>query len=208
MAELYGVGGRTVGDLTSAYLRARDADPKSSYGDFAAVSHPVKDELAELLMGVVCDGIVAPGYAPSAVRRLSQKRKGRFLVIEADAVFTPPRLESREVYGLCLSQERDQTPLTADLLKGCAAQSGWGTSPTLPSPHMDSCLSATTWITLAAMAALHTGGSGRHDLRRHVRADTRSPQRRAGPLGLMARSSRRVARDGLGERRCGRESSA
>ena len=61
MAELYGVGGRTVGDLTSAYLRARDADPKSSYGDFAAVSHPVKDELAELLMGVVCDGIVAPG---------------------------------------------------------------------------------------------------------------------------------------------------
>jgi AICAR transformylase/IMP cyclohydrolase PurH len=28
MAELYGTGGGTVGDLTSAYLRARDADPK------------------------------------------------------------------------------------------------------------------------------------------------------------------------------------
>jgi AICAR transformylase/IMP cyclohydrolase PurH len=27
MAELYGVGGGPVGDLTSAYLRARDADP-------------------------------------------------------------------------------------------------------------------------------------------------------------------------------------
>jgi len=120
MAELYGTGGGTVGNLTSAYLRARDADPKSSYGDFAAVSHPVDDELAELLMGVVCDGIVAPGYTPSAIRRLSQKRKGRFLIIEADAAFTPPRLESREVYGLRLSQERDQTPLTADLLKDCA----------------------------------------------------------------------------------------
>src|ERR1019366_4069238 len=76
MVELYGIGGSAVGNLTSAYLRARDADPKSSYGDFAAVSDPVDDELAELLMGVVCDGIVAPGYAPSAVRRLSQKRKG------------------------------------------------------------------------------------------------------------------------------------
>ncbi len=120
MVELYGIGGSAVGNLTSAYLRARDADPKSSYGDFAAVSDPVDDELAELLMGVVCDGIVAPGYAPSAVRRLSQKRKGRFLIIEVDAGFTPPSLESREVYGLRLSQERDQTPLTADLLKDCA----------------------------------------------------------------------------------------
>jgi len=32
--------------------------------------------LAKLLMGVVCEGIVAPGYAPSAIRRLSQKRNG------------------------------------------------------------------------------------------------------------------------------------
>ncbi|TDO52651.1 AICARFT/IMPCHase bienzyme [Kribbella sp. VKM Ac-2527] len=30
-----------ISPVTSAYLRARDADPKSSYGDFIAVSHPV-----------------------------------------------------------------------------------------------------------------------------------------------------------------------
>ena len=54
-ADLYGMD--DVGPVASAYLRARDADPKSSYGDFAAVSAPVDAELAELLSAVVCDGI-------------------------------------------------------------------------------------------------------------------------------------------------------
>ena len=103
-AELYGVDRDGVGALTSAYLRARDADPKSSYGDFAAVSHPVDAELAELLTGVVCDGIIAPGYAPGTVATLGRKKNGRFLVMEADAAFTPPPHEAREVFGLRLTQ--------------------------------------------------------------------------------------------------------
>jgi AICAR transformylase/IMP cyclohydrolase PurH len=88
-AELYGIDQASVGALTSAYLRARDADPKSSYGDFAAVSHPVDAEFAELLTSVVCDGIIAPGYAPGTVATLSRKKNGRFLVMEADETHTP-----------------------------------------------------------------------------------------------------------------------
>jgi AICAR transformylase/IMP cyclohydrolase PurH len=114
-AELYGVGDG-VGALTSAYLRARDADPKSSYGDFAALSHPVDAELAELLTGVVCDGIIAPGYAPGTVERLSKKKNGRFLILEADETFVPPAYEAREVFGLRLTEERDQVQLSAALL--------------------------------------------------------------------------------------------
>jgi phosphoribosylaminoimidazolecarboxamide formyltransferase/IMP cyclohydrolase len=113
-AELYGVAG--VGAVTSAYLRARDADPKSSYGDFAAVSHPVDAELAELLVGVVCDGIIAPGYEPGTVERLSRKKRGRFLVMEADEAFVPPSREEREVFGLRLTQDRDDVQLSAGLL--------------------------------------------------------------------------------------------
>ncbi|GAA2747157.1 phosphoribosylaminoimidazolecarboxamide formyltransferase [Kitasatospora cinereorecta] len=114
-AGLHGVGDSVVGELTSAYLRARDADPKSSYGDFAAVSHPVDAELAELLSGVVCDGIVAPGYEPGTVATLGRKKNGQFLVLEADAAFTPPPYETREVFGLRLTQERDHAPLTTAL---------------------------------------------------------------------------------------------
>jgi phosphoribosylaminoimidazolecarboxamide formyltransferase/IMP cyclohydrolase len=119
-AGLYGIDSARVGALTSAYLRARDADPKSSYGDLAAVSHPVDSELAELLTSVVCDGIVAPGYAPGTVATLSKKKNGRFLVMEADEAFVPPRHEAREVLGLRLTQQRDDVALTATLLDDLA----------------------------------------------------------------------------------------
>ncbi|WP_405875465.1 phosphoribosylaminoimidazolecarboxamide formyltransferase [Streptomyces sp. NBC_00005] len=116
-AELHGVHRADVGALTSAYLRARDADPKSSYGDFAAVSGPVDKELAELLTRVVCDGIIAPGYAPGTVARLGRKKNGCFLVMEADPDFVPPEYETRDVFGLHLTQQRDQVPLAATLLE-------------------------------------------------------------------------------------------
>ena len=107
--------------ISTAYARARDADPKSSYGDLAAVSVPVDADLADLLGGVVCDGIVAPGFEPGVVATLSRKRNGRFLVIEADDEVEPPLEESREVLGLRLRQQRDAAPLTDVLL---AAASG------------------------------------------------------------------------------------
>ncbi|MDI1461249.1 phosphoribosylaminoimidazolecarboxamide formyltransferase [Catellatospora sp. KI3] len=116
VAGLYGVNPAGVGALTSAYLRARDADPKSSYGDFAAVSEPVDAELADLLTGVVCDGVIAPGYAPGTVATLSRKKGGRFLVMEGDESYQPPRYEGREVFGLRLTQQRDDAPLSPALL--------------------------------------------------------------------------------------------
>ncbi|WP_256449437.1 5-aminoimidazole-4-carboxamide ribonucleotide transformylase [Kutzneria sp. CA-103260] len=116
-ADLYGMD--DVGPVASAYLRARDADPKCSYGDFAAVSAPVDAELAELLSAVVCDGIVAPGFEPGTVATLSAKKGGRFLVVEADPDFVPPQRETREVFGMRLTQDRDPVPLTRSLLGEC-----------------------------------------------------------------------------------------
>ena len=99
-----------------AYLRARDADPKSSYGDFVAVSHPVDAELAGVLKRVVSDGIIAPGYDEGVVATLAAKKRGSFLVLEADPAFEPPEEEVREFYGLRLTQRRDDVPLTRELL--------------------------------------------------------------------------------------------
>lgn len=116
MGETYGLDVATVGALTSAYMRARDADPKSSYGDFVAVSDPVDAELADLLRRLVCDGIIAPGYEPGVVAALSAKKRGHFLLLEADLSFRPPAEDVREVYGLRLTQPRDDLPLTHDRL--------------------------------------------------------------------------------------------
>ncbi|TMR08504.1 phosphoribosylaminoimidazolecarboxamide formyltransferase [Nonomuraea turkmeniaca] len=115
-AQPYGIDGSPITGLAGAYLRARDADPKSSYGDIAAVSHPVDADLAALLAVMVCDGIIAPGFEPGTVERLSTKKNGRFLILEADPTFTPPREESREVFGVRLTQDRDRTPISRDLL--------------------------------------------------------------------------------------------
>lgn len=116
IAELYSVDGTNLEPVTTAYLRARDADPKCSYGDLAAVSAPVGAELAEVLGRVVCDGIIAPGYEPGVVRALSRKQNGRFLVIEADVDFTPLAEEVKDVWGVRLTQQRDRAPISTALL--------------------------------------------------------------------------------------------
>jgi phosphoribosylaminoimidazolecarboxamide formyltransferase / IMP cyclohydrolase len=113
------------GPLTSAYVRARDVDPKSSFGDMIAVSQPVDAELAGFVRRVVADGIIAPGFEPGTVAVLAAKKNGAFLVLEADPAWEPPAWERRDVFGLVLEQERDLTPLTADLL----TVSGGGSLP-------------------------------------------------------------------------------
>ena len=51
----------TLTPLALAYLRARQADPLCSFGDFTAVSDVVDVATANYLKGVVSDGIIAPG---------------------------------------------------------------------------------------------------------------------------------------------------
>lgn len=97
--------------VTRAYTRARDTDPKSSYGDLIAVSAPVTAELADLLRRLASDGIIAPGYEPGVVATLSAKKNGTYLVLEADATFEPPLEEARELYGLRFVQRRDDATL-------------------------------------------------------------------------------------------------
>jgi phosphoribosylaminoimidazolecarboxamide formyltransferase / IMP cyclohydrolase len=105
-----------AGPLTSAYIRARDTDPKSSFGDMIAVSAPVDAELAAFIAGVVADGIVAPAFAPGTLAVLAAKKRGTFLVLEADPSYEPPEWEQRSVFGLSLTQQRDAAPITPDLL--------------------------------------------------------------------------------------------
>jgi AICAR transformylase/IMP cyclohydrolase PurH len=107
LRRLYEVDGRDLSPAATAYVRARGADPKSSFGDFVALSHPVDRETAEFLRGVVSDGIVAPGYDEKALEILKGKKSGGFLVMKADPDFEPPARESREVFGMRLTQDRN-----------------------------------------------------------------------------------------------------
>src|SRR5450432_2029388 len=57
LSRTYDVQGRDLSPATLAYVRARGADPKSSFGDFIALSDVVQRETADFLRTVVSDGI-------------------------------------------------------------------------------------------------------------------------------------------------------
>ena len=100
-----------------AYIRARGADRMSSFGDAVAVSDTVGVELARILRREVSDLILAPAYEPEALEILSSKRGGKYLVLQIDPHFEPGSVESREIFGLTLEQERNTLPITPDLFR-------------------------------------------------------------------------------------------
>ena len=97
--------------VTVAYLRARNADPLSSFGDFVAVSDIVDDTLAEVLCREVSDGIVAPSYTDGALDKLSRKKKGKYIVLRATT--TCPNAASLDVRTCASGMALVQTPNNA-----------------------------------------------------------------------------------------------
>jgi phosphoribosylaminoimidazolecarboxamide formyltransferase/IMP cyclohydrolase len=107
LARAYEVEGKTLTPAALAYVRARGADPKCSFGDFAALSDPVDVATATFLKGVVSDGIIAPDYEPEALDILKAKKGGGFIVMKADRSFAAPARESREIFGVRMVQDRN-----------------------------------------------------------------------------------------------------
>jgi len=114
--ETWGLSVTENNSLVSAYVRARDADPKSSFGDVIAVSESVDHEFAEFVMRVVADAIVAPSFEPGVVAKLAAKKSGSFLIFESDRKYTPPEWETRDIFGMRFEQQRDTSPISATLL--------------------------------------------------------------------------------------------
>jgi len=115
--KAYEVTEETRASLTPvslAYLRARNADPMCSFGDFSAVSDVVDEQTALYLKKEVSDGIVAPGYTPEALAILKSKKGGRFIVLEATKDYEAGTDEYREVYGMTFCQKRNDTVLTSE----------------------------------------------------------------------------------------------
>ena len=97
-----------------AYLRARNADPMCSFGDFCAVSDVVDEGTATYLKKEVSDGIVAPGYTPEALAILKAKKGGKFIILQATENYSAGDVEYREVYGMTFSQKRNDIVLTKE----------------------------------------------------------------------------------------------
>jgi len=102
--------------LATAYIRARGADPLSSFGDFIALSRKVDLSTAEVVREMVSDGIIAPGFDNDALILLKEKKGGKYVILIADPEFKIPELEFREVAGVGFSQLRNTIKINENTL--------------------------------------------------------------------------------------------
>ncbi|KAF2764798.1 AICARFT/IMPCHase bienzyme [Teratosphaeria nubilosa] len=98
--------------LATAYARARGADRMSSFGDVVALSHEVDVPTAKIISKEVSDGVIAPAFQPEALELLSKKKGGKYLVLKIDKSYTPPAQEDRTLYGVHLTQNRNDASIT------------------------------------------------------------------------------------------------
>jgi phosphoribosylaminoimidazolecarboxamide formyltransferase / IMP cyclohydrolase len=62
---------------------------------------------AKIISREVSDGVVASGYEPEALEILRKKKGGKYLVLEMDDQYEPQPQESRTVYGITMTQGRN-----------------------------------------------------------------------------------------------------
>jgi len=103
--------------VATAYARARGGDRMSSFGDVVAVSEKVDVSLARLLKQEVSDLLIAPEYEPEALEILRTKREGNYLIFQIDTEYEPPEIESRDVFGFTLQQNRNTANINGTIFQ-------------------------------------------------------------------------------------------
>lgn len=109
---VHDIAGLDESGLAQAYSRARGADRMSSFGDLIALSREVDLPTAKIISREVSDGVIAPGYTKEALEILSKKKGGKYLVLQMDKEYVPPPQETRTVYGVSLTQGRNDAHIS------------------------------------------------------------------------------------------------
>lgn len=122
MKRVYEVEGVELSPLATAYVRARGADPMSSFGDFIALSDTVDISTASYIKGTISDGVIAPGYEPEALQILKGKKGGSYPVIQVDGDYEPPELECKDLFGVTLVQGRNTAPIDRAMLENIVTE--------------------------------------------------------------------------------------
>lgn len=100
-----------------AFIRARNCDPLSSFGDFIAISGIVDETTALLIRREVSDGIIAEDYTSKALEILRKKKMGKFIILRGDKNLNLGVKEYREIFGIVLSQRSNSEKITEEYLK-------------------------------------------------------------------------------------------
>lgn len=108
--------------LAEAYARARGADRMSSFGDFISLSDACDVPTAKIISREVSDGVIAPGYEPDALEILKKKKGGAYCVLQIDPDYAPPETETRTVFGIQMTQKRNDAAINKLVFKNIVTQ--------------------------------------------------------------------------------------
>ncbi len=108
---------KELSPIACAYIRARGADRLCSYGDWAALSDICDADTARYIKQEVSDGVIAPGYTPEALEILSQKKGGKYNVVQIDPDYVPQKTEHKDVFGITFEQGRNDLVINEEMLQ-------------------------------------------------------------------------------------------
>jgi len=66
--------------------------------------------------------VISPGYTPEALDVLKKKKGGKYCVLEMDPTYTPPEVETRQVYGISMQQLRNNAKIDAKLFQNIVTE--------------------------------------------------------------------------------------
>ena len=96
-------------DMCDVYIRTRNIDPLSSFGDFIAIKGNVDLNCAKYISNVVSDGIVAESYDNAALECLSNKKNGKFVILQGQPIdFFNDSYEIKSMHGTTLIQKTEK----------------------------------------------------------------------------------------------------
>ena len=108
-----------------AYSRAHACDPTSAFGGIVAINHVIDASVAEAVLKVFTEVLLAPGYTPKALKLLLSKKALRVLRTPPPP---SPGLQLRSVLGGVLVQ-------TPDVWGDCAEPVGEAPQPSALTPQ-------------------------------------------------------------------------
>jgi len=114
--------------MATAYARARGADRMSSFGDFVALSDTCDAVTARIISREVSDGIIAPGYHNEALEILKKKKSGGYCILQMDPSYQPSDIETRTLFGLNMSQRRNDAVIDKNVFTNVVSKNKTVTS--------------------------------------------------------------------------------
>ena len=113
--SIYNKKGFKESKAATTFLKTRNVDPKSSFGDIIGYSGVVDEAQANIIKTYVSDGMIAMGYTDEALDILRTKKNGKYLILQQSNLENG--IQYRDINGITLVQPTNNSRLPREIFK-------------------------------------------------------------------------------------------